>query len=200
MTDKTASKEMLFHLLNKLTTLHDLADKKAYAALTIIGAIMLIAPQHIEKFINNVASIHPFWQCLAYLLVLTLITASGVGLYHAIRVLAPRIISSESSIIFWGHAASLELNKLKTEWNSQNDTAINERLVVEYHSNAKIAGEKFKHCSLALYAAIIAVSTFFILATSSLTLASTKPPSTLASTPDKTKQGGVLHPPPLAPQ
>ena len=169
------SNEMLFHLLNKLTTLHDLADKKAYAALTIIGAIMLIAPQYIEKFINNVASIHSFWQCLAYLLTLLFIAASGVGLHHVIRVLAPRINSSKPSIIFWGQAASLDLEKLKKEWVAQTDAIINERLIIEYHSNAKIAVEKFKHCRLALYAAIIAVCAFFILATSSLTFAPLTP-------------------------
>ena len=70
----------LIHLLEKLTMLHDLADKKAYMALTIIGGIAVISPNYIKDVVISANNIQPFWQCSAFILILIYLILSTYSL------------------------------------------------------------------------------------------------------------------------
>lgn len=158
----------LIHLLEKLTMLHDLADKKAYMALTIIGGIAVISPNYIKDVVISANNIQPFWQCSAFILILIYLILSVIGLYFVINTLVPRTTSSDSSIVFWGFASSKKLPELQNEWNAQTEEELDNRLITEYHSNAIIANQKFKNSKFALYSAFFTIVTFFIIALSSL--------------------------------
>lgn len=164
----------LFHLLGKLTQLHDLADKKAYVALTIFGAMGLGAPLYMEKVIKNIDKLHFFWQNTAVILILTFLGLVICGLYHTLQTLIPRITSSQDNIVFWGHATSKKLDTLKDEWKNQTDEELQERLVIEYHSNSLIAGTKFKHSKFALRYATFAIVLFSIITAFSFNFESNK--------------------------
>ena len=158
----------LIHLLEKLTMLHDLADKKAYMALTIIGGLAIASPNYIIDVVISTNNIQPFWQCLSFILILSYLILSVMGLYFVINTLVPRTTSSDSSIVFWGFASSKKLPELQNEWNAQTRDELDNRLITEYHSNAIIANQKFKNSKFALYSAFFTIVTFFIIALSSL--------------------------------
>ncbi len=158
----------LIHLLEKLTMLHDLADKKAYMALTIIGGLAIASPNYIKDVVISTNNIQPFWQCLSFILILSYLILSVMGLYFVINTLVPRTTSSDSSIVFWGFASSKKLPELQNEWNAQTEEELGNRLITEYHSNAIIANQKFKNSKFALYSAFFTIVTFFIIALSSL--------------------------------
>lgn len=158
----------LIHLLEKLTMLHDLADKKAYMALTIIGGLAIASPNYIIDVVISTNNIQPFWQCLSFILILSYLILSVMGLYFVINTLVPRTTSSDSSIVFWGFASSKKLHELQNEWNAQTKEELDNRLITEYHSNAIIANQKFKNSKFALYSAFFTIVTFFIIALSSL--------------------------------
>lgn len=158
----------LIHLLEKLTMLHDLADKKAYMALTIIGGIAVLSPNYIKEIVISADNIHSFWQCLVFILILSYIILSLIGLYFVINTLLPRTTSSDTSIVFWGFASTKKLSELQNEWNTQTKEELSNRLITEYHSNAIIANQKFKNSKIALYSAFFTIILFFIIALSSL--------------------------------
>ncbi|MDQ1263609.1 MAG: hypothetical protein QG559_610 [Campylobacterota bacterium] len=160
--------ETLIHLLEKLTMLHDLADKKAYMALSMVGAVSLVSPQYIKEVIENSNSFHNFWQFAIFIAIAAFLIVALSGAYFAIRTLLPRTNSSGPSIVFWGNAANKKVTDLQDEWSKQTDDELIKGLVIEYHSNAQIASQKFKHAKSALYFASAAIALFFIIAMSSL--------------------------------
>lgn len=183
------STEVLIHLLEKLTVLHDLADKKSYISLAIIGTTLTLSPQYIVTVINNTATMHTFWQLIIYLLVLAFLITSILGIYSIVRTLVPRTVSSKSSIVFWGHAAKEDLTVLQNEWKTQTDDEINERLVIEYHSNAAISVKKFQFAKLSIYFATCVIILFFVIVMSSLNFdnKSSSPKSQLSVSVEKQK-------------
>lgn len=162
------SNRELIHLLEKLTTLHDLADKKAYIALFILGGLALASPNYIVSIMKQVDTFHFFWNCLASLLVCAFLVITLAGLYFVMNTIVPRTTSSSNSIVFWGFAATKELPELQEEWLQQTKSEITNRLITEYHSNAKIAHTKFKHSKYAIILASSNIIFFFLIAILSL--------------------------------
>lgn len=160
--------ETLIHLLEKLTMLHDLADKKAYMALSMVGAVSLVSPQYIKEVIENSNSFHNFWQFAIFISIAAFLIVALFGAYFAIRTLLPRTNSSDPSIVFWGHAANKKITDLQAEWIAQSNDDLTKNLITEYYSNALIAVQKFKNAKHALYLASASVALFFLIAMASL--------------------------------
>ena len=155
-------------MLEKLTMLHDLADKKAYMALSMIGAVSLVSPQYFKEVIKNSDNFHIFWQFAIFIGIAAFLIVVLRGACFAIHTLLPRTNSSDPSIVFWGHAANKKVTDLQAEWIAQSDDDLTKNLITEYHSNALIAAEKFKNARYALYFASASVALFFLIAMASL--------------------------------
>lgn len=163
-----ASLDVLLHLHGSLRELHTFADKKAYAALTIFGAIGLGSPLYLEKIVKSVDKFHCFWQCLVVMMMLTFLILVIMGLWHTILTLIPRIVTSNESIVFFGHVVTLKQDELKEAWQKQTEKELFERLIVGYHNSSQIAVTKFKHSRLALLFAASAIVLFSIITLFSL--------------------------------
>ncbi len=160
--------EVLIHLLEKLTALHDLADKKAYISLGVLGATAIVSVQYIQLIFRNILPAHIFWQFTIFVIVFTFFTSIGFIFWHVIKTLVPRTNSSKENIVFWGYAANKKLEDLILEYKQKSDDEIEEGLIIEYHSNASIAVQKFKHAKCALYFATVNIALFFIIAVGSM--------------------------------